>query len=90
MRRLPGARLKHLGYMQIKVHADYTTENIGTPSLELTFVAASSGAQAGVVNTADCRSTPWELLYKVGAGEGSTRYGESVRVELCGAFLKGS
>ena len=64
-------------YLQIKVHADYTTENIGTPSLELTFVAASSGARAGAVNTADCQTTPWELPYKVGAGEGSTRYGRS-------------
>ena len=61
--------------MQIKVHADYTTEEIGTPSLDVTLVAASSGAEAGVVNTADCHNDPWELPYTVGSGAGSTRTG---------------
>ena len=64
--------------MQIKVHADYTTEHIGTPSLDLTYVAASSGTEAGVVNTADCQTTQWKLPYKVGGGAGSTRCGEPV------------
>ena len=61
--------------MQIKVHADYTTENIGTPALELTFVAADSGDEAGVVTTADCQTTPWELPYRVGGGADSIRHG---------------
>ena len=61
--------------MQIKVHADYTTEKIGTPLLELTFVAADSGVKAGVVTTADCQTRTWELPYKVGGGSGSTRFG---------------
>ena len=61
--------------MQIELHADYTTENIGTPLLDITFVDASGGAKSGVVNTTDCYAEPWQLPYKVGAGDGSTRFG---------------
>ena len=60
------------------MHADYTTEKIGMPLLDITFVAASNGAEARGVKTADCQAEPWELPYKVGVGDDSTRYGREI------------
>lgn len=52
--------------MQVKLHADYTGEDIGKPDLDVTFVAADgAGANSAPVDTAHFNSKSWTLPQKV-------------------------
>ncbi|KAK9915325.1 hypothetical protein WJX75_007630 [Coccomyxa subellipsoidea] len=52
--------------LEVKLHADYTGEDIGKPDLDVTFVAADGGgANSAPVDTAHFNSKSWTLPQKV-------------------------